>query len=424
MLFGRGNSKPEDIRVDGIMPMVEKLLEKRISGLELQASRTVRDIEKARNSFLDACITFESLQSEPDTENIYVTKTSYLKDMKTSYTTALKRIINTEKEYEASGNVYEKYNSELSHIEGQINEILKANRTFRPVLETYSSYLDRFKLTFTNLERAASELRTELNFYQGDFSRYNTISSKTEELMAAQEEIESLKSELSEIASAPTTTQKDESMKETLESEIKEKQKKLNVIYTGSFTTSATTSPVTIFSVIAAQGPPTNQLSADPLPPFLPAGYAPIQEGSWTVSTPGNVITYDFATQYYLPGNDFGVARQPFPAQLATLNNNNVAGSPPYNSVFMYAYTIVYVPSGGTTYTFNGVRDDGLTFFVKAANSLGPWTTTTYSGWNIMAATAFSYTCNCGPANTRLVAIAVAWENAHVEGIQAVNIIT
>ena len=196
-----------------------------------------------------------------------------------------------------------------------------------------------------------------------------------------------------------------------------------NVIYVGSFVTTATVSPVTIFSVIAARGPPGNALSPDPVPPFLPAGYTPIQEGSWTLSTPGNIITYDYATQYYLPGSDFGISRQPFPGQLSSLNNNNIAVFPPYNSVFSYAYTIVYVPSG-TTYTFNGVGDDGLTFFVKAANSLGSWTTTTYSGWRVGPAISTSYTCSCGPAKTKLVAIAVAWENSHIEGMQAVNIIT
>jgi hypothetical protein len=231
MLFGRGNPKAEQVQIGGVMPMLNSIFEQRMSKLDSQASRTLGNFEAAKGAFLAACDNFERLQVEPDMENVYfTTKTTYLKDLKVSYVTALRRIVNSSEMPEGGETTYHRYQSQLEWLQRMINEILRVNKTFKPVLDTYSRHLERFKFSFANLERLTSELGGEVGFYSGDFRRYSELKDKIDALIGSLNELQSIGEELAGASEGQIDTAKYDARKEVLRSEIEKRSAEVRQI--------------------------------------------------------------------------------------------------------------------------------------------------------------------------------------------------
>ncbi len=202
MFFGRDGGS-EDVAVERLPPLLQESFDRKVRDLESKAARLVKGIESSRRSFLYACEEFERLAIEPDIEYRYVTSTTYVKDLKNSYITALKRIVNAGEIKIDGETTYQRYSTGLASAQETINEILRTNKTFKLVLDAYANHLDKFKRSFSNMEAYAAELKSEMQLKSTELNQYESLLAQIERLLALMDELVIVKKEAEELANAP-----------------------------------------------------------------------------------------------------------------------------------------------------------------------------------------------------------------------------
>ncbi|MDE1855847.1 MAG: hypothetical protein KGH49_01260 [Candidatus Micrarchaeota archaeon] len=186
-----------------------------------------------------------------------------------------------------------------------------------------------------------------------------------------------------------------------------------SVLYGGSFSTQAVNFKDLIFSVIALQGPTTQQnypYVSNPL--SLPSGWTRVQNSAWTSGFKG----YAFVTQPYVGGQYWQFIGAPFPATLSSLSNNAIAGAPPYNSMASLAYTAVYVPPSGSL---------GSSVAIWTNDHTGVYTSTDQRSWTSATGGSYLYLNKFGynslTLGTGINYVAIVWDNVGGGGVQIVN---
>ncbi len=188
--------------------------------------------------------------------------------------------------------------------------------------------------------------------------------------------------------------------------------------YGGSFATTATTSKMYIFSVVAMQSPPIQQLSPYSSVPTMPAGWTIEQNGDWIANSS---FSYSYGTASYLGSTYLGIKTKPFPISVSTLGNNNVHCSLPYNSTLSLASTLFYLPAPASI-TFNIETDDAMAVYYKGPN-VPQWTSAPgigSSAWHGQGAT--KYTSNTiSLTASGIYYVDIMWSNICTPGVQALN---
>ena len=203
MFFGGGKgSSITECTPDQLMPLLNEQFSRKLSGLDSRCVRLVNGISSSRDALAAACDDFGNLASEPDMEYAYVTSTTYLKDMKGSYVTALKRVLSSGIGESVHPTKYHRYEAELAAAEEMINGILRTNKTFKLVLDGYANHLDRFKKAFSAIESYTGELRAQVALHTADKDQYNELQGRIEHLAALTEEHMLLRSQLAELGNS------------------------------------------------------------------------------------------------------------------------------------------------------------------------------------------------------------------------------
>jgi len=191
MFFGR--RKPEEVSVDRLGQLLDLQFEKKLGQLKSKSRSIAGDLDQAVLRFSDACARFEELDAEPYTEDLYFANISSIKKQKSQYAKGLRHILSrTSFGTDDATNSYEKYRHVLSDLEGMIKRVLEANANFKTVLYCYSNHLGEFKSLFSEIERLAKALRSELDNRSRDFSEYNAVRERILRLNRYAEEWEAI----------------------------------------------------------------------------------------------------------------------------------------------------------------------------------------------------------------------------------------
>lgn len=191
MLF-RG--KTEKITLEELNPLLELLFERKLGQFTAQMAGESRELQNARSHFISACETFESLNAEPYTEDLYSVNINFVKNQKRIYAETLKRLAESiVLGSKGASNTYEEYLLMVSKIESIMNEMLKANSAFKQVMYCYSNHLGDFKRAFSGLERITEMMKSELNKKAEEFSKYKAVKERVSKLYRGAEELAALK---------------------------------------------------------------------------------------------------------------------------------------------------------------------------------------------------------------------------------------
>ncbi len=201
MFFGK-SKEAESIPESGMIASLNQSFDSKLSGLDEKASRTLEDIAKARNAFEQACERFGALEKEPDTDFIRATSTTYVKEQRGAYLNLMKRILAAHPARKHEGNVYESYHSTMLDIETLLSEVLRANATFKMVLDAYPNDLGPFKKAFGSIEMHWRILKSEIEARGSDLMEYNHLLSQIRSLVALSDEIKELNHEIVQLSSA------------------------------------------------------------------------------------------------------------------------------------------------------------------------------------------------------------------------------
>ncbi len=206
MLFFRRNERrdepPEIVGLDGLRPLLDSLFDGSMEGRAARAERQITRIDTGWRAFRVACTAFETVEAEPDLEDLPRSTAEGITAMKSSYSKALIETIDEKAEARSGRTVYESYMSKLEEREHTLKQVLQVNYRFRSVMLAYARHLDAFKSSFSELERGTRELRGELDGGAGSFNEYGRISADISELSACIEDAVALRSSIAEAKAA------------------------------------------------------------------------------------------------------------------------------------------------------------------------------------------------------------------------------
>ena len=192
MFFG-GKPKPEAIGLSALDQFLNSLFDKKLAGMDSKASRAAKELASAKSRFGEACQKFEEVAAEPQLEYFFIDNVNFIKGQKLAYSKALRRIMADWDTSESSAStIHGKYSAILSNAERFVGEVLKANTNFKKVLQAYPGHLDRFKGSFSLIERLTESLRNELGKAAPALSEYRTISGNLSRLHSLKEEAEAI----------------------------------------------------------------------------------------------------------------------------------------------------------------------------------------------------------------------------------------
>ncbi len=187
MFFGRG-AEEEEVREHDLVNALNESFNRKMLGLESKASRIAGAISRSRSDLDDACERFRDLQKDPDTDFTRSSSAAYIREQKKAYTGMLKRIIAFHTCDGSGSTTYDAYYSKMQDTEALLNEILKANTTFKMVLDAYPNDLGAFKRAFSSLENGWRMLRMEIEARGMDIDEYRTLLVRIRELAALADE--------------------------------------------------------------------------------------------------------------------------------------------------------------------------------------------------------------------------------------------
>ncbi|MGA3021173.1 MAG: hypothetical protein ABSD68_04460 [Candidatus Micrarchaeales archaeon] len=204
MFFG-GRGRLENVKLQELGSFLDPLFEKKLGQFVPQTDSTLGELEKAKRQFIIACDEFEKSNPEPYTEDLYTVNINFIKAQKNLYAQALRKLAgNLVMKSDGEMNAYESYLLIASNLESVMNEMLKANATFRQVVHCYSNNLGNFKKTFSNIERLTAAIRNALDKESEEFSRYKEVKELALRLNRNIRELESLKNNVEALKSMET----------------------------------------------------------------------------------------------------------------------------------------------------------------------------------------------------------------------------
>jgi DNA repair exonuclease SbcCD ATPase subunit len=204
MFFAR--RKPEEVRIDRLDQFLNMQFEKKLGAFESRSHAITDNLNQALIRFGDACDRFEELEAEPYVEGRYSANISAIKTQKGRYVGSLKGILGGMRlEAGEAVNSYYRYQHILSDIEGMIKNVLETNANFKIVLYCYSNYLWDFKSRFSEIEKLAESLKSELGGRSEEFSEYSAVADHTSRLYSYIEELSALKKSVEHLNEGPRT---------------------------------------------------------------------------------------------------------------------------------------------------------------------------------------------------------------------------
>jgi len=181
----------KEVGLDELEQLLNSAFDSKISGINAKASSLVKGIDDAKALLLQACDQFDMNEAAPDTEYMRIANTKQIKEQKPLYTAGLRRIIGLERQADAK-NLYSSYYSRLSSARSMMDDILKINNKFRPVLEAYANHLSRFRAGFSTMGRYVKELNARLGSRAQDFDEYKRVLEEIEKMKTFDDELASL----------------------------------------------------------------------------------------------------------------------------------------------------------------------------------------------------------------------------------------
>ncbi len=176
-----------------LSPLLESLFEARLGNLQQRSDTIIAELEKARSEFYVLCNDLHKLDVEPYTEDLWYPNPSSIRSKKAMYATAIRQMMGSAVlAPDMKLNPYDRYNAVLSNLDSAINDILKANATYKIVLYCYSNHLKSFKVTFSAIERLRDSLRRELDMRGGEASKHNSLKEAISRLGSSIAEIRDL----------------------------------------------------------------------------------------------------------------------------------------------------------------------------------------------------------------------------------------
>lgn len=191
------------------------------------------------------------------------------------------------------------------------------------------------------------------------------------------------------------------------------------VSYSGSFASVPVRTRAIVFSVIASQGPGTQQqlpFSVINNAPLQPNNYSILQNGFWATNVTSGTLAYAFAgTGAMLGGSYLGYTAKSYPQSLSSLSNPAISCVAPYNSVLSVASTTLYMSSSVTS-SVSIETGGGMLVFYRAAPAGNSWSfvpgsngwSTAYLSQNQIATT---FAANSVALNTGFYNLEVMWTN-------------
>ncbi len=202
MIFGGG--EPDKVEINALEAKLNELFDKKLESLDSKASSIVREFGRAKEQFGNACDLFEQLDAQPDTEDLYNANVNAIRNQKSLYARALKKIIaDLELAPEGAPNRYNRYFQILANVEACNTEMLRTNAHFRLVVHCYSNHLGNFKKSSSYMEKLMAMMKSELDRRKTELSEYNSIREQILKLDIQAKELEVLKSRNESMRKGP-----------------------------------------------------------------------------------------------------------------------------------------------------------------------------------------------------------------------------
>lgn len=198
MFFGRG-ADAKECNISDLIPCLNEQFSRKVSRIDSRCTRIISGINSSKDALLSACDDFAQLSEEPDIEFRRITSTTYVKDLKTAYVTALKRTLQSSSGGTQHPTQYHLYEAELAAADALINEVLRTNKKFKLVLDGYAKHLDKFKRAFSSIEAHTSELRLQIAAHSIDRDHYNELQAHIARITALAEEQSALGKKIREL---------------------------------------------------------------------------------------------------------------------------------------------------------------------------------------------------------------------------------
>lgn len=225
MLFGGG---ARQVSVDDLERILNEAFDSKISGINAKASFLADGIDEARAMLIQACERFDSNDAKPDTEYMRAANVKQIMEQKPLYTSGLRRILGSASQAEAK-NLYSSYHSRLESARSIMEEVLKLNNKFRPVLEAYSNELGKFKAGFSTMERYVKELGSRLESKSAEFNEYRSVLEEIDKLKAFEGELAALSNANADIDGSKAKEGQEAALEE-LSKRLSQKMAEINAI--------------------------------------------------------------------------------------------------------------------------------------------------------------------------------------------------
>lgn len=225
MFFGR--DRPEEIKLSDLYKLLESSFEGRLGSLGSKAVSIIKDLERETKNFGSACDYLEKHDAEPHTGNIYFQDTASLKEQKIAYTRAVKRILKgLSLTPDKDLNTYSRYKGMLSNVDIFINDILKTNANFKPVMFCFGNGLKGMRNTFSEIEKSRDKLRREIESRTDEAHGYDTLIERLDTLSMQDEEMRLMRQSITDlkIRLQGSDSNEDRLNIEKLETELKDKR--------------------------------------------------------------------------------------------------------------------------------------------------------------------------------------------------------
>ena len=203
MFFGK--EKEEKLGIDESEEYLARMFDERTSSVEELGRLCAARILKARNDFAEHSSAFEELDSEPYTEDLYISNPNSIKGQKVLYARSVRHTAEKMNlDWSDEKTAYERSVALLGRADSAINEILKTNAAFRTVLYSYSNYMVEMKKDFAVMEHTVGELRKGIGRKDAEFAHFREIREEITKLKEVELERKTLDDMLKAAGSGPS----------------------------------------------------------------------------------------------------------------------------------------------------------------------------------------------------------------------------
>ena len=191
MFFGKTES--DKVRLDSLQQLLDLLFEKKLGNLALKAAHIINELERSRPEFYRLCNELRVLDAEPYVEDLWNPNPSPIKSKKEAYAIAIRQIMEgAVLSPDMKLNSYDRYRGVLLSIDSTVNEVMKANASYKIVLYCYSRHMKSFKSAFSMIDMLRERLRRELGAHERKASEYASLKEHISRLKLSVEEIKGI----------------------------------------------------------------------------------------------------------------------------------------------------------------------------------------------------------------------------------------